>query len=120
MEEPSDDTILQIGDAFALECLPPRTDDARRERVGFVGARKSNHTVFVDFVALPEKENSRTESGSGRPPNPEHFRFTLHTPNQYHACKRHSAWEERPDGTMQEGVGSQATLCICWWCVGLL
>jgi|EP01046_Picozoa_sp_COSAG06_P016112 hypothetical protein len=96
-----DDSILQVGDAFALECLPPRMDDGRRQRVGFVGARKSNHTSFVDFVPLPE--NSRMESGGGRPPNPEHFRFTLHTPNQYHSCKRLAQWEETPDGTMQEG-----------------
>ena len=102
-ERVADDGILQIGDAFALECLPPREQqsDSEPHAVGFVGARKSSHSCFVDFV--PVDVDARTDSGSGRPPNPELSRFTLCTPNQYIASKTLRAFEEWSGGNFAEG-----------------
>ena len=99
-ERVADEAILQVGDAFALECLPPRRS-SDEQVVGFVGARKSSHSCFVDFV--PVDVDARTDSGSGRPPNPELSRFTLCTPNQYIASKTLRAFEEWSGGNFAEG-----------------
>lgn len=90
------DDILQIGDAFALECLPPRKPNSTKQRVGFVGARKCSHSCFVDFVSVPNE--ARVEGGAGRPPNPELSCFVLCTPNQYIASKTLRAFEEWTGG----------------------
>ena len=96
-----DDDILQIGDAFALEALPPRRLNGSQQKVGFVGARKSSHSCFVDFVPL--ETDARIDCGSGRPPNPELSRFVLCTPNQYIASKTLRAFEEWSGGSYAEG-----------------
>eukprot|EP01043_Picozoa_sp_COSAG02_P031619 COSAG02_NODE_2072_length_9932_cov_1196.463439_4_plen_150_part_00 len=101
-ERTADEAILQIGDAFALECLPPRyKQDGGGQKVGFVGARPSSHSCFVDFV--PVGTEGRIECGSGRPPNPELSRFTLCTPNQYIGSKTLRAFEQYSSGNYAEG-----------------
>lgn len=99
-DQKQDDDILQIGDSFALECLPPRLDDEAAQRVGFVGARKSSHTCFVDFIPLDT--DARTETGAGRSPNPQLSRFVLCTPNQYIASKTLRAFQEIEGGSYAE------------------
>lgn len=104
-ERAAEQDLLQIGDTFALECLPPgeQGEGGGGHTVGFVAARPSSHSCFVDFVHVGTEARIDSQCGSGRPPNPELSRFALCTPNQYIAAKTLRVFEQFSGGNFAEG-----------------